>query len=449
MFWRTDNAYARSDSPTMVFRMDPHALDQPVTGAPSTGRVPLERLADILDIAEDAIITVTLRREIILFNRGATKIFGYSPNEVMGRPLEVLLPIAYREAHPSQVDAFAHGPDVSRVMGQRRVVAGRRKDGTEFPAEVTISKLERGGQTLLTAIVRDGTARKQYEDAILRMNQELEERVRVRTAELAERNLQLAQKNEENEMFVYSVSHDLRSPLVNLEGFSDELRHSLRDLDKLLHDEQIPPAIRDKATAMLDSGMMESINFIRTAVSRLSRIIDALLRLSRAGRVVYQLQVQDVGSIVRRVVDSLHGTAAAKGAVILVGDLPPALADQTALEQVFANLIGNALNYLDPARPGQVEVGYRMVPSPADGTAESNLTAYYVKDNGVGIAAAYLPKLFQALQRLHPDKAPGEGIGLAIVRRILERLGGKIWVESVPGAGTTFLFTLPRAPGSE
>jgi PAS domain S-box-containing protein len=394
-----------------------------------------ERLAQILDIAEDAIITVTLDREIVLFNRGAVKAFGYSPSEVIGKPLETLLPERYQPAHPAQVETFVKGPDVSRTMAHRRVVAGRRKDGTEFPAEVTISKLEHGGETLLTAIVRDGTARKQYEDAILQMNQELEERVRLRTAELAERNIQLAQKNEENEMFVYSVSHDLRSPLVNLEGFSDELLHGSRELAKLLKEEEIPPGIRKRMDDVVQGEMVESIDFIRTAVSRLSRIIDALLRLSRAGRVEYQKQALDVAAIARRVVDALHATAAERKAEIVIGDLPPARGDQTAVEQVFANLIGNALNYLDPNRPGRIEVGSRT---------EKSGDVYFVKDNGLGIAPAYVSKLFQAFQRLHPEKAPGEGIGLAIVRRILERLGGKIWVESQPSDGTTFFFTLPQ-----
>jgi PAS domain S-box-containing protein len=422
--------------------MSQHARAIPPTAPPPVAVAP-ERLAEILDIAEDGIITVNLRRQIVLFNRGASKIFGYPPEEVLGRPLEDLLPPAYRAAHPAQVESFAEGPVVSRIMGERRVVAGRRKDGAEFPAEVTISKLERGGETLLTAIVRDATVRMKYEDALVKLNQDLEERVRVRTAELAERNLQLAQKNEENEMFVYSVSHDLRSPLVNLEGFSDELRTSLRDLDKLLRDGQIPAAVRERAADVVDGGMRESIDFIRTAVSRLSRIIDALLRLSRAGRVTYQRQVLDVDLIVRRVVDALHGTVAEKRAEVVVGRLPPALGDQTAVEQVFANLIGNALNYLDPARPGRVVVGSRIGRSGPDGDTDATGGTYFVRDNGLGIPPAYLPKLFQAFQRLHPDKAPGEGIGLAIVRRILERLGGTIWAESLPSEGTTMYFTLP------
>lgn len=406
-------------------------------------RVSSDRLAKILDIAEDAIITVTVRREIVLFNRGAAKIFGYQPDEVLGKELELLLPERYRAKHVGQVAEFAGGPVVSRIMGERRLVSGRRKDGTEFPAEVTISKLESGGETLLTAIVRDGTARKRYEDAILKMNQELEDRVRARTAELAERNLQLAQKNEENEMFVYSVSHDLRSPLVNLQGFSEELLHSSRELARLLQEERLPESTRKKFAAVTEGGMAESIDFIRTAVSRLGRIIDALLRLSRAGRVEYQSQRVDVAAVVKRVVDSLHGTIEEKKAQVIVGDLPPAHGDLTAMEQVFANLIGNSLNYLDPARSGRIEIGTGADGASSNGQVDPASNTYFVRDNGLGIPAAYQPKLFQALQRLHPDKAPGEGIGLAIVRRILERLGGKIWVESTPGEGTVFYFTLP------
>jgi len=374
---------------------------------PST--VPPERMAEILDIAEDGVVTVDRDRRIVLFNRGAAKIFGYHPAEVLGRPLEDLLPERYRPAHPAQVASFAGGPDVSRVMGERRLVFGRRQDGTEFPAEVTISKLEGVGGTLLTAIVRDGTARKKYEDALKRLNQELEERVRERTAELADRNLRLAQKNEENETFVYSVSHDLRSPLVNLEGFSEELALSLRDLTRLLADDRIPADVRARAADLVGEAMPESVAFIRAAVPRLSRIIDAL-----------------------------HGTATEKKAEVVVGELPPAWGDPTAVEQVFANLVGNALNYLDPARPGRVEVG-------AGSDGEAGRT-YFVRDNGLGIPAAHLAKMFQAFQRLHPDKAAGEGMGLTIVRRILERLGGTIRVESAPRAGTTFFVTLPAGP---
>lgn len=189
--------------------------------------------------------------------------------------------------------------------------------------------------------------------------------------------------------------------------------------------------------------MLESIGFIRTAVARLSRIIDALLRLSRAGRVIYQLQSLDMTALAKRVVDSLQSTIEKRGATIVVGELPPALADAAAIEQSLANLIGNALNYFDPSRPGRIEIGFDNERHSPGGPPTRAVNTFYVRDNGVGIAPAYLPKLFRAFQRLHPDMAPGEGIGLAITRRVLERLGGQIWVDSVEGVGTTFYFTLP------
>jgi PAS domain S-box-containing protein len=401
--------------------------------------IPPGKLAEILDVAEDGIVTVDSRHEIVLFNRGAVKLFGYEPREVLGRSLDVLIPAQYHATHRHDVEAFACGPVISRTMGSRRTVTGRRKDGSEFPAEVTISKLDAGGEVLLTAIVRDAGERKKYEDALLRLNQELEERVRIRTAELAERNLQLTQKTEENEMFVYSVSHDLRSPLVNLEGFSEELHVAVRDIELLLSDSRIPSDLRDKVHELFDSAVTEPVGFIRAAVGRLGRIIDALLRLSRAGRVVYQPQALDMNAIAQRVVDALRRTIDETKAEVVLGELPAAWGDPLAVEQVLANLIGNALNYLDPERPGRVEVG-SLAEGPNGGRT------YFVRDNGIGIPAAYHPKLFQALQRLHPDKAPGEGIGLAIVRRVLERLGGTIKVESTPGVGTMFTFTLPAVP---
>ena len=177
-------------------------------------------------------------------------------------------------------------------------------------------------------------------------------------------------------------------------------------------------------------------------MARLSRIIDALLRLSRAGRVEYHPKTLSMNDLVRRVADALHCTATEKGATVIVGDLPAAWGDPTAVDQVFANLVGNALNYLDPARPGRVEVGGRAGAEGPDG-ADPGANTYWVTDNGLGISADHLPKLFQPFHRLHADRAPGEGIGLAIIRRILSRVGGTVRAESASGAGSTFFVTLP------
>lgn len=400
------------------------------------------RFAGILAIAEDAIVSVDSAQRIILFNQGAEKIFGYAAGEVLGKPLDLLLPPRSVEVHRRHMAEFARVGSVARRMGERSEVFGRRKDGTEFPAEASISKLELHGETVFTAMLRDITDRKRVEEAVRRLNEDLERRVQERTAELAESNRQLAQKNEENETFVYSVSHDLRSPLINLEGFSRELALVCKDVRAILADSALPPQVRERGLALLDGSMAESVRYIQTAVGRLSGIIDALLRLSRAGRVVYQRQWIDLNAAVARVVEAMKSTIAQRGAEVTVRELPPAWGDSTAVELVFANLIGNALNYLDPSRPGRVEVGC------TDGEAPGGVAhTYYVRDNGLGIPESYVPKLFQAFQRLHPERAKGEGMGLAIVRRVVERHGGKVWVESAPGVGTTFYVTLP-APGS-
>ncbi len=397
------------------------------------------RFAGILAIAEDAIVSVNTDQRIILFNQGAEKIFGYTAAEVLGRPLDLLLPPRFVADHGRDMAEFARSGSVARRMGERSAVFGRRKDGTEFPAEASISKLELHGETVFTAMLRDVTKRKRVEAAIHQLNEELEQRVRERTSELAQSNRQLAHKNEENETFVYSVSHDLRSPLVNLEGFSKELHLVSQDLRTLLTDNHLPAEVQQRSLSLLDGDMAESIRYIQTAVARLSGIIDALLRLSRAGRVQYQWRPVALNAVVARVVQALRGTIVERGASVTVADVPDAWGDETALEQIFANLIGNALNYLDPARPGVIVVG--SVP----GTGER--TTYFVKDNGRGIPASSRDKVFRAFQRLHPDAARGEGMGLTIVSRVVERHGGRVWFESGVGQGTTFFVTLPAREG--
>jgi signal transduction histidine kinase len=253
----------------------------------------------------------------------------------------------------------------------------------------------------------------------------------------------LDQQKQENEMFVYSVSHDLRSPLINLQGFSEELSLSYRELERLLRHELIPPAIRADGLKLMTENIEDSIRYIQTAVGRLARIIDALLRLSRAGRVEYQLQKVDLAVLVRKIVDALHDTIAGKKAGIKVGELPIVWGDPTAVEQIFANLIGNAVHYLDPSRPGRIEVGC-CDPTRSDGLA--GFRVYYVKDNGLGIPAAYHQRVFTAFSRLQTNVKQGEGIGLALVRRTVERHSGKIWLESAAGVGTTFFVALPVEP---
>jgi signal transduction histidine kinase len=265
-----------------------------------------------------------------------------------------------------------------------------------------------------------------------------------RADELVRINETLRQQTQENEMFIYSVSHDLRAPLVNLQGFSNELRHACDDLRGVLRDSPLAPAPRGTIERLVDEDIGEALHFLQTAVLRASHIIDALLRLSRVGRVEYRRQPVGVGALVQRVVDAMQASIRARNARVTVHPLPPVWGDPTSLEQVFANLLGNAVNYLDPRREGRIEIGTTAAPP-----GVQSLHIFYVADNGLGIPAVAMPRLFSAFQRLHGQVAAGEGIGLALVRRVIERHGGRIWAESSEGVGTTFYFSLPQAPARE
>ncbi|WP_027814640.1 sensor histidine kinase [Paraburkholderia bannensis] len=309
--------------------------------------------------------------------------------------------------------------------------------------------------------------------------------LQARATDLAAANDKLRQESQDNEMFMYSVSHDLRSPLVNLQGFSKELQVSCDDLREQIDTAGLPADEHRRMNEVLDGDVAESLQFLRQAVARSAAIIDALLRMSRAGRLEYRWQRVNVGRIVER---ALGGLAAglAQRAQIFVGELPPAWGDPAALEQIFGNLIDNALRHLDPSRPGLVEIG-AVVTDEADVAGEVQKTreqaaegdamaaalpissiktseiatesprdaarmpgprtrTYYVRDNGIGIPAAYLPQLFRAFQRLHGGQSDGQGTGLALARRIAERHGGRVWVESTEGTGSTFFVALPDAP---
>ena len=388
-----------------------------------------ERLADILDVAEDGVVTVNLRREIVLFNRGAAKIFGYTPAEIAGRPLEDLLPPAYRAYHPDQVDGFARGPAVSRVMGERRVVAGRRKDGTEFPAEITICKLERGGETLLTAIVRDGTLRKGYEDAQVRLNQELEARVRARTAELQTKTDELRATTQQlwqaarlagvGELAA-SIAHELNNPLGTV---------SLR-LEAVL------------AKTPADDPRRRPLEVVEQEVERMARLVGTLLHFSRAGR--DQVSTVNVSDEVVKAIELTDPHLRRKGIAVAPEfhpGVPDIFADRQQLRQVLLNLFTNA----GDAMP----TGGRLIPRVRPGELPGNRPAVIleVADTGAGIPADILPRVFDPFFTTKAE-GQGTGLGLAICKRIVDQHHGTLEVESEVGVGTTVRVTLPVRYGT-
>ena len=390
--------------------------------------VSAERLADILDIAEDGVVTVNPRREIVLFNRGASRIFGYAPAEILGRPLEDLLPPDYRSAHPAQVDGFARGPDVSRDMGDRRVVAGRRKDGTEFPAEITISKLDHGGETLLTAIVRDATVRKKYEDGLVRMTQDLEDRVRARTAELQAKTDELRSTTQQlwqaarlagvGELAA-SLAHELNNPLATV---------ALR-LEGVL------------AKTPADDPRRRPLEVVEQEVERMARLVANLLHFSRPGR--DQVSTVDLPAEVEKTIELTDPHLRRRNIAVAPEfdpAVPPIYGDRQQLRQVLLNLFTNAAD----AMPRGGRLTPRLRPGELAGRPAVVLE---IADTGAGIPAEVLPRVFDPFFSTK-EEGKGTGLGLPICKRIVEQHRGTLEIESAVGAGTTVRVTLPVRTGT-
>ncbi len=257
-----------------------------------------------------------------------------------------------------------------------------------------------------------------------------EEKVRRFSTELAE-------VNEELRRFTNIVSHDLRAPLVSLKGFSNELRHSIATLHEagegLLTGLQEPQ--RAAVAEALQETIPEALGFIESSVTRMDHLTGALLRLSRAGHREMHMEEVDAGAVVQETVGSLAHQIQSRNIAVEIGPLPQIVSDRAAIEQIFGNLLDNAIKYLDPQRPGHIEVS-------AGATADA--TVFRVLDNGRGIAEEDMGKVFAPFRRAGAQDVPGEGMGLAFVKALLHRLGGRIECSSQLGVGTAFSFTLPR-----
>jgi signal transduction histidine kinase len=288
---------------------------------------------------------------------------------------------------------------------------------------------------MFTGIVHDLSARVRAEEALRQARDELERRVQERTAELAA-------ANEEVKRFAYIVSHDLRAPLINLKGFAGELRVA-GDVVQAALPAVLPHLDASQRAAVsqaLDQDMPEALGFIDTSVSRMDRLIRAILHLSRLGRRELHFEPLDMHELVQDTVRTLAHQLARRQAQMTIGPLPQVVADRTAMEQILGNLLTNAVAYLEPGRPGEIMVTAEHRPEG---------TVFHVRDNGRGIAAEDIPKVFEPFRRVGRQDVPGEGMGLAYVQMLVRRHGGDIRCHSTLGVGTTFTFTmaLQRAGG--
>ncbi len=365
------------------------------------------RFSGILDIASEAVISVDENQRIQLFNQQAEAIFGYAAHEVLGEPLNVLLPSRFRSDHYGHIERFARSSQSSRLMHHRGEVFALRKDGTEFPAEASISKLESDGVLTFTVMLRDIAERRRAEAEIRKLNAELEERVAQRTAELAAANAEL-------ESFTYTVSHDLRSPLRGMDGFSEALAVDYAE--------------------ELDETARHYIERVRAGSRKMAQLIDDLLAFSRVTRAELKYDTVDLSEITAKILKELREREPARRARIHVGQGIVVNGDPRLLRIVLENLLGNAWKFT--AKRPQAEIEFGM-------TRENGASTCYVRDNGAGFDMTYGEKLFKPFQRLHSaTEFEGTGIGLATVARIVHRHGGQVWAESALDQGATVYFTV-------
>lgn len=496
-----------------------------------------DKFRNLTETAFDAIVLVDETGNIKFWNRGAELIFGYSKEEALQKSLTMIMPEKYRNAHEQGMQRYLETGE-KRVIGKVVSLEGRRKNGEQFPIEISITSWGSSSGKMFSGIIRDGSERKEAQDKILKLNNDLEHKVKDRTAELENKVRQLRESeekfqkafqssaagititrlsdstyldvndafvkltgydknelighssselrmiidvkqreevlqqmresgfvhnfemtvrnksgrivdilssidtillndekyainviyditdrkksqeqlesvNKELEAFSYSVSHDLRAPLRVILGYSQILKEEFTD------------KLNDRGNGFVAK--------IQRNANRMNVLIDELLKFSKLGKKDLVKSEVSNTELVQNVLRTLANSA--EKAKIIMKPMPTALADKELLEQVWMNLISNALKYSGKKNQPLIEIGAQK---------NSNETVYYVRDNGVGFNMEYSEKLFGVFQRLHsPGDFEGTGVGLSIVKRIITKHGGRVWAEAKVDEGATFYFSLP------
>lgn len=346
-----------------------------------------DRFRSLLEAAPDAMIISDQRGRIVIANKQAEVLFGYSRDELLDQPVEILVPGASRQDHEQHRDSFHHEPKF-RGMGVGLELYAVRKNGSHFPVEISLAPLETTGGLLVSAAVRDITQRKEADEEIRELNKELES-------------------------FTYSVSHDLRSPLRIIDGYADILIEDCQELG--------------------EEGK-QSLLTIKKNARRMGQLIDDLLNLSHIGRKELSVEPTNMKQLVEEVVEEqlLLGK---RPVTVDIGPLHSAKCDASLIRQVWTNLIGNAVKYSSKQDNPVITIS---------SSNSGGQVSYHIKDNGVGFDMKYADKLFGVFQRLHKvTEFEGTGIGLALCKRIVLKHSGRIWAESEPGNGTLISFSLP------
>lgn len=360
-----------------------------------------ERFRLAVEAAPNAMIMVDQRGCMTLVNSQTEKLFGYARDELIGQSIDMLVPDRFRAGHAGQRQAFvAHAR--ARPMGAGRDLYGRRRDGSEFPVEIGLNPLRTSEGMFVLSAIADITERKRAE------------------IELRQRTEELARSNRDLEQFAYVASHDLQEPLRAVAGPLQLLQRRYQ--------------------GQLDARADEFITHAVDGATRMQSLIDDLLSYSRVGRLEDPAEPTESAEALERALRNLSVLVRESGAQITHDPLPRVRAIPTQLTLLMQNLIGNALKFRSKAHTPTVHISATRV---------DEGWQFAVKDNGIGIEPQYFERIFLIFQRLHTRREyAGTGLGLALCKRIVEHHGGRIWLESTPGEGTTFFFTL-REPAHQ
>jgi PAS domain S-box-containing protein len=349
----------------------------------------------LLEAAPDAMVIVTPGGDIALVNDQTEKLFGYTRDELLGHNAEILVPVRQRDKRPGYGGAYFTNPQ-TRSMGEGPGLYGLRRDGSEFPIEISVSPIETPEGLLVSSAVRDITDRKRAEVAL-----------RVANAEL--------------EAFSYSVAHDLRAPLRGMNGFAQILLDEYKD--------------------ELDATGQDCLREIHENAVRMGGLIDALLSLAWVNRRELKAEWTDMTAIVRTVANQLAAADRQRLVEVVVEERLSAYVDPRLCRSLLDNLLGNAWKFTGKVLEPRVEFG---------SVDKEGVRGFFVRDNGAGFDMAHAKRLFGPFQRLHTVREfQGTGIGLATAQRIVHRHGGRIWAEGSVDAGATFYFTLPSTSSGD
>lgn len=344
------------------------------------------RMRAVMESANDAIITVDASQTVVLFNAAASRMFDCPLAQAVGMPFSKLVPVDFREIEAAEI---SRSESPMQRTGTGGIVMGLRRGDEEFPLELSCSKVVESGAVFHTVIIRDVTARVRANAALERSNLDLQQ-------------------------FAYVASHDLRTPLRSIGGYVQILERNYAD------------KLDDKGLAL--------IHRTTGAVKRLEQLTEDLLSYARVNAEVRPFAPVHCGEMLDEVIQLMDAAIVGGGARVTCGELPQIVGDRTQLVQLFLNLIGNGIKYRADRSP-VVHVSARRT---------GREWEFSVTDNGIGIDAKHHEKVFEVFTRLHTQQTySGTGIGLAVCRRVVEGHGGKIWLLSTPGEGSTFRFTVP------